>query len=104
MRENRLYGSEGGVAKAIPTPIPFLPSSVCTFAPAKHTPLPASFRCYGFGGGELTTRERGLASGSIPAPPPARGSGLRQPHISHRRKHASQIYVRRVRLCRDVYH
>jgi hypothetical protein len=25
MRENRLYGSEGGVAKAIPTPISHLP-------------------------------------------------------------------------------
>jgi hypothetical protein len=29
MRENRLYGSEGGVAKAIPTPISNLRAPVC---------------------------------------------------------------------------
>ena len=43
MRENRLYGSEGGVAKAIPTPI-----SIC----ARRPPLPA------VGAGESLRRGR----------------------------------------------
>jgi hypothetical protein len=34
-------------------------------------PLPAQIHWYSQIGGELTTRERGLASGSRPAPPPA---------------------------------
>jgi hypothetical protein len=40
------------------------------FASAKRTHFEIPIHWYGQIGGELTTRERGLASGSRPAPPP----------------------------------
>jgi hypothetical protein len=40
------------------------------FAAAKRTHFEIPIHWYGQIGGELTTRERGLASGSRPAPPP----------------------------------
>ena len=53
MRENRLHGSEGGVAKAIPTPIHVMPNVIVARDPALREQRLAARRA-------ARPRERGL--------------------------------------------